>query len=135
MSEHLTLQTPSERGWIARLGPECGHLEQPLILARGGNINNSYYFQTNFTFPRVIKNPQILFCSLFRLSDTCMQCSPQQPDLVDCPAVDLIIALSKHKVMTGGRHLSQVPLCDKTKNCLGDLICYITKLQEFHVLN
>ena len=72
MSEHLTLQTPSERGWVARPGPECGHLEQPLILARGGNINNSYYFQTNFTFPRVIKNPQILFCSLFRLSDTCM---------------------------------------------------------------
>ena len=51
MSEHLTLQTPSERGWAARPGTECGHSEQPLISAREGNINNSFYFPTNFTSP------------------------------------------------------------------------------------
>ena len=57
MSEHLTLQTPSERGWAARPGTECGHSEQPLISAREGNINNSFYFPTNFTSPCLLFFP------------------------------------------------------------------------------
>ena len=58
MTEHLTLQTPRQRGWPARPGPEGGHLERPLISGPGdgGNINNSFHIPTNFTFTRLISS-------------------------------------------------------------------------------